>query len=103
MMKNRKVYKDYMINESLSMKKETAMIITISKGLQISIPAELRKQLNLSVGTRVELTKKGKELVIKPLDADLEQLFEEAKSRKPKYRMTAKQMDELIEHEIHRH
>ena len=76
------------------------MIITISKGQQITIPAKFRKDFNLKEGSRVELIKKQNEIVIKPIDEDLEKLFANAKSIKPKHKLTAKQMDELIEDEI---
>ena len=76
------------------------MIITISKGQQITIPAEMRKELKLKVGSRIELTKKENKIIIQPLEEDLEELFANAKNIKPKHNLTAEQMDELIEHEI---
>ena len=78
------------------------MIVTISKGQQITIPAEMRKEFDLKVGSRVELIKKQNKIIIQPIEEDLEELFENAKNIKPKHNMTAKQMDELIENEIHR-
>ena len=51
------------------------MIITISKGQQITIPSEFRKDLNLKVGSRVEIVKRKNEIVIKPIGDDLEKLF----------------------------
>ena len=76
------------------------MIITISKGQQITIPSEFRKDLNLKVGSRVEIVKRKNEIVIKPIGDDLEKLFEEAKTIVPKHKLTAEQMDKLIEDEI---
>ncbi|MBI2108015.1 AbrB/MazE/SpoVT family DNA-binding domain-containing protein [Candidatus Woesearchaeota archaeon] len=76
------------------------MIITVSKGQQITIPSEYRKNLGLRVGSKVEMIKKGAAIIIKPIDGDLSKLFEEARSIKPKHRLTAKQMDVLIENEI---
>ena len=76
------------------------MIVTISKGQQITIPSELRKDLNLKVGSKVELIKKQNKIIIQPIEEDLDKLFEGAKKIKPKYKLTAKQMDELIENEI---
>ena len=78
------------------------MIVTISKGQQITIPAEMRKDLKLKVGSKVELVKENNEIIIKPIEGDLEELFENAKNIKPKYNLTAEQMDELIENEIFR-
>ena len=76
------------------------MIISISKGQQITIPSKYRKDLNLHVGSKVEVLKKGDKIIIQPIEEDLARLFEEAKRIKPKYKLTAKQMDKLIEDEI---
>ena len=76
------------------------MIVEISKGKQITIPAEFRKKLDLKAGSRVELERKGNKIVIKPIEEDIDKLFAEAKNVKPKHKLTAKQMDKLIENEI---
>ena len=76
------------------------MIATISKGQQITIPAEMRNEFDLHVGSRVEINRKGKAIVITPLDEDLKALFKEAKFKKPKRNLTAEQMDQLVEHAI---
>lgn len=76
------------------------MIITVSKGQQITIPSGYRKEFGWQVGSKVELTKEGNKIIIKPIGEDLQKLFEQAKSLKPKFRLTAKQMDEVVEHEI---
>lgn len=76
------------------------MIVTISKGQQITIPAEMRKEFDLKVGSRVEIIKKQNKIIIQPIEEDLDELFEKAKHIKPKHKLTAKQMDELIEDEI---
>jgi len=76
------------------------MIVTVSKGQQITIPAGFRKDLNLKIGSKVELIKKQNEIIIKPVGEDLIKLFDDAKKIKPKHKLTAKQMDELIENEI---
>lgn len=76
------------------------MIVTISKGQQITIPADMRKDLNLRVGSRVEVVKRKNEIIIRPIGEDLEKLFEEAKKIVPKHGLTAEQMDQLIENEI---
>lgn len=77
-----------------------SMLVTISKGSQLTIPAEYRKELNISAGSRVELEMKGKNLMIIPLSDDLKKLFEEAKNVKVKHDMTAKEMDEYIKNEV---
>ncbi len=76
------------------------MILTISQGSQITIPAELRNELNLKPGSRIELEREGKKLTIKPVGDDIKKLFEEAKNVKVKQDMTAKEMDEYIENEV---
>ena len=73
------------------------MIVTISKGQQITIPAEMRKEFDLKVGSRVELIKKQNNIIIQPIEGDLEGLFANAKNIKPKHNLTAEQMDELNE------
>ncbi len=86
------------LNEACFMKNE--MIIRISKGQQITIPSEYRIEFGWQVGSKVELTKEGNKIVIKPIGEDLQKLFEEAHNLKPKFRFTAKQMDEVVEREI---
>ena len=60
------------------------MIVSVSKGQQITIPSKYRKDLNLHVGSKVELIKRGKNIVVKPIDEDLDNLFEQARRIKPK-------------------
>ena len=76
------------------------MITTISKGLQITIPSELRKELNLRIGSKVEIIRKQDAVIIKPIGEDLESLFANAKKIKPNRNLSAKQMDEMIENEV---
>ena len=73
------------------------MIVTISKGQQITIPADMRKELKLKVGSKVELIREENNIIIQPLEEDLEELFANAKNIKPKHGLTAEQMDELNE------
>ena len=76
------------------------MIVTISKGLQITIPSEIRNELGLEIGSKVELEKRANKIIIKPIEDDLERLFEEAKRIKPKHKLSAKDMDKMVEDEI---
>ncbi|MEK6964570.1 MAG: AbrB/MazE/SpoVT family DNA-binding domain-containing protein [Nanoarchaeota archaeon] len=78
------------------------MLTTISKGSQVTIPAAWRKELDLKAGTRVEMEKEGNSIVIRPMDAGLKRAFEEAKHRKPKYGMTAEEMDKVFDEELFR-
>lgn len=79
------------------------MIVKISKGQQITIPSEYRKEFGWQVGSNVELTKEGNRVVLKPVGDDLQKLFRDAKNLKPKFKFTAKQMDEVVEREISGH
>ena len=74
-----------------------AMIVELSKGRQITIPAEIREQLNLKTGSKLEITQRKHEIILKPLGEDLEVLFAEARNIKPKHNLSPKQMDELNE------
>ena len=73
------------------------MIVEISKGKQITIPAEIRNQFHLDIGSKLEILSKKKEIILKPVGDDLDKLLEEAKKVKPKHNLTAEQMDELNE------
>lgn len=48
-----------------------------------------------------KLVKEQDKTIIQPIGEDLEELFKKAKHIKPKHNLTAEQMDELIENEIH--
>lgn len=76
------------------------MIIEMSKGRQITIPADIREEFDLDAGSKLELIKRKKEIVLRPISDELTMMFEKAKHVKPKHNLTAKQMDELIERMI---
>ncbi len=76
------------------------VIVTISKGLQVTIPAEFRNALGLHIGSRAEMVKEGGKIVIKPIDDDVEALFRQAKKIKPRYGFTAEQMNKEVENAI---
>lgn len=78
------------------------MIIKISKGQQITIPSSIRKEFDFNIGSKVDLEKKGNKIIIRPIGDNLHKLFDEAKRTKPKYKLTPKQMDKLVEDEVHR-
>lgn len=73
------------------------MIVEMSKGRQITIPAKIRNELDLVTGSKLEIIKRDNEIVLKPIGDDLDKMFNEAKSIKPKHNLTPKQMDELNE------
>ena len=74
-----------------------SIIVTINRENGITIPAILVEKLGLKVGSRIELEKEKDYLILKPLGEDLEKLFKEAKTIKPKLRLTAEEMDEINE------
>ena len=76
---------------------QNAMIVELSKGRQITIPAEIREQLNLKIGSKLEITRRKDEIILKPLGEGLEKLFAEAKALQPKHNLSPKQMDDLNE------
>ncbi|MBI5065910.1 AbrB/MazE/SpoVT family DNA-binding domain-containing protein [Candidatus Woesearchaeota archaeon] len=73
------------------------MIVSVSKGLQITIPSLIREELGLIVGSKVDINVKNKEIILKPIGDDLEKVFKETEHIKPKHKLTAKQMDEINE------
>ena len=73
------------------------MIVTLSKGQQITIPSSMREELGLSAGSRLDMEIEKDTIVLRPVGKELHEMFKEAKNIKPKYKMTAKEMDELNE------
>ena len=73
------------------------MIVTISKGQQITIPADVRDLLGLAVGSKIELDVEDDKIILRALGEDLEAVFRETAQVKPRYKLTAKQMDDLNE------
>jgi len=76
---------------------EVKMIVEMSKGRQITIPAEIRNALDLTTGSKLEVLKRENEIILRPIGEDLDKIFKEAKRIKPKHNLNPKQMDELNE------
>ena len=76
---------------------ELKMIVEISKGRQITIPAKIRNEFDLDTGSKLEIEKINNKIVLKPIGADLNNIFQQAKKIKPKHKLSAKQMDDLNE------
>ncbi len=76
------------------------MIVQISKGRQLTIPAEIRGDLGLDTGSKVELIKEKGRLILKPIEGDIDKLFEEAKKIRPKHNLSVEEMEELNEGEF---
>lgn len=73
------------------------MITKISKGLQITIPANVREKLGLDIGSILEIKEEKGRLILEPIKEDLEEVFKKTKNLKPRYKMTAEEMDEYNE------
>ena len=74
------------------------MIKRISKGYQITIPAQIRKKFDLTIGTPIDIEAKGEEIVLKPFDAkkEVEMLFKEA-DRLPKHNLSIEDLEKMEE------
>ena len=78
------------------------MITKLTKGKQITIPASIREALNLTVGSAVEVSLSGHDIVVTPIDGDLKKLFTKARKTKPRRHVTAEEMDAWTENGIYR-
>ena len=76
------------------------MIVQISKGYQLTIPANIRKEFDLGIGSKVEVKKVNDKIVIEPLLQDIERVFAKALIAKPKHNYSVEEMEKLIENEI---
>ena len=72
------------------------MITKISKGYQITIPAEIRKKFELGIGSPLDIEVKKKEIVLKPINPkkELERLFKEA-DKFPRHNLTPKDLEKM--------
>jgi len=73
------------------------MIISISKGQQITIPSNIREKLGLDIGSKIEITEEHQKIILEPVGKELKTLFKNAKKIKSKHHLTVAQMDELNE------
>ena len=73
------------------------MIVTVSKGQQITIPADMRELLGLDVGSKVDVEYEEGKITLQPVGEELKEFFRQAKQWKPKRQLTAKQMDDFNE------
>ena len=74
------------------------MIKKISKGYQITIPAQIRKKFDLTIGTPIDIEAKESEIVLKPFDAkkEMEKLFKEA-DKFPKHNLSIEDLEKMEE------
>ncbi len=72
-------------------------MIAMNKENQITIPAHIRKELGITAKTKLQIIKRENEIVIRPMNQELERAFRIADKVKPKHKMTPEEMDELNE------
>ena len=74
------------------------MIKKISKGYQITIPAEIRKTFDLTIGTPIDIEVNKDEIVLKPFNAkkELEKLFKEA-DKFPRHNLSPEDLERMEE------
>lgn len=72
------------------------MIKRISKGYQLTIPAEIRKKFDLGIGTPVEIETRKEEIIVKPIQSkkELEELFKEA-DKFPKHNLSPEDLEKM--------
>ena len=59
------------------------MIKAISKGYQVTIPAEWRNELGLTIGSKIDMEKRNHTIFIKPIKKiTFEDVYKEAKKNK---------------------
>ncbi len=77
------------------------MIAEISKGSQITIPAQWRKSLGLAIGDKIDIEIEGKSLVISPLDdLSIDEVFAKVKKLKP-HHISPAELKSMIDKEFY--
>lgn len=74
------------------------MIKKISKGYQLTIPAEIRKKFDLGIGAAVDIDVKKEEIILKPFNAkkELEKLFKDA-DKFPRHDLSPEDLEKMEE------
>ena len=72
------------------------MIAKMSKGYQITIPAEIRKKFDLVIGSPIDVEVQKKEIILKPINRkkELERLFKEA-DKFPRNNLTPRDLEKM--------
>ncbi len=71
------------------------MIKAISKGYQVTIPAEWRNELGLGIGSKIDIEKKNRTIIINPIEKEtLEDVYKESKKFK-RHNLTPKQIESM--------
>ena len=73
------------------------MLVTMTKGKQVTIPAKVRKSQGITDASRFGMIARRGEIVIRPLGDELERVFRLSDNIKPRHKLSEKQMDELNE------
>ena len=84
------------------------MIVPINKNQKIFVPSLFMEKNGLKSGSLIRIEQKGDRLVITPVrgtsrkkdNSTLKKAFEDAKNFKPKYDLTAEEMDEMNENGV---
>ena len=69
------------------------MIKTISKGFQLTIPAEVRKKMGITIGSKIDLEIKGETIIVTPLKEMSDDELLRAIKKTPKHKLTQKQLE----------
>ncbi|MBI5393570.1 AbrB/MazE/SpoVT family DNA-binding domain-containing protein [Candidatus Woesearchaeota archaeon] len=78
------------------------VILQVSKGYQITIPANLRKKYNIKIGSKLDLEEKGNQLSLELLEKpDWDKIFADVR-KLPKHNYTTEQLDAIFEKELFR-
>ena len=72
------------------------MIVEISKGYQISVPASIRKKYNLEAGDKLELEDQdGKLLVTLPQEESWQEIWDEIDKTATEHQLTPEELDDF--------
>ncbi len=71
------------------------MLVRLTKGQQVTVPAHIREELSLHIGSPLDMEVKKGKIIMTPIGEDLKKVFADARKIKPKHNLTPKQMKEL--------
>jgi AbrB family looped-hinge helix DNA binding protein len=73
------------------------MIVEISKGYQITIPASIRNELDIGIGSALDISKMKEKIIIQPIKTDLKKMFEISDKKKPRHKLSVEDMEKYNE------
>lgn len=71
-------------------------IIEVSKGYQITIPAQVRKKFGFGIGSKLDLEIRDDKIVLEPLEPDWDKIFADVK-KMPKHDYTPEELNKIAE------